>query len=721
MKGVIVYLRCLYPILLLLIGSSVPGQEHASIYDLSLNELDKLKISSGASLTRTEAGKVPASVTLITREMIEDSGARNLDELLEIYVPNLIRLEVAGGTGPKVGMRGILGGKNNKTLLLVNGRVMNQRAFYGAVSERFLPLFGDIESIEVVRGPGSSVYGPGAINGVISIRTSAQGLSDGLEATFRQGFVEGYTLGEARFTRTLGARSSLFGYYGIDDYRGADPADSPLTFSKTKTLSDGTDLFTAGVAIDSGIVRHNKALDGKLHHKAHLEVRHGNSALWARFVRGGLHYLPARSVIESRETFEGSVQGLRYQQITMQGEQGVELDPRLMLRLRASYDIHDVVRADVFEIANREFIAAFREDELNLRSLLSWTPRANQSVAVGVDYSREWFGKDPWGLTDDPAHNGRTDYEPWTTNLLGFLAEYQLNAGDQWTAFLGGRMDKHSFTQWMASPKAALVFTPVESNITKLFYNRSVRKSDDIELKQQADANPDSLAEIEKVNSLELRHDYRAGDDLVLSAALCWQDIDIIGFVGPPRNRTRPVGNEKIFGLEAEASYTGRRHILVGSYAFTKLREFTLLDESIRTQTETSAPYGYGNDLHHWPWHVGKLTWRWHVTRKLKASSSLRLLWGFKGAEAYADYNNEVLKRNSLTRTDDGRTNAFAGSAFLNLGFVYHPGPGIELALHLQNVLGWIQPDLNKRNFFGRMGGYRSEAAPVSVRLGYAL
>ena len=247
------YLRCLCGILVLLMGSAAPAQENASIYDLGLDELDKLRIASGASLTKTEAGKTPASVTLITREMIKEANARSLDELLEIYVPNLIRLEVAGGTGPKVGMRGILGGKNNKTLLLVNGRVMNQRTFYGAVSERFLPLFGDIESIEVVRGPGSSVYGPGAINGVISIRTSALSSSDGLEATFGQSIGEGYTLGEARYARTLGTRSSVFGYYGIDDYRGADPADSPLTFSKTKTLSNGTDLFIAGVAIDSGI------------------------------------------------------------------------------------------------------------------------------------------------------------------------------------------------------------------------------------------------------------------------------------------------------------------------------------------------------------------------------------------------------------------------------------------------------------------------------------
>jgi outer membrane receptor protein involved in Fe transport len=706
-------------LVLLALAASLPAQETTSIYDLTLEELINLRVSSGASLTKTEAGKTPASVTLITREMIEASGARRLDELLEIYVPNLIRLEVAGGPGPKVGLRGIVGGRSNKTLLLVNGRIMNQRTIYGAISERFMPMLGDIESIEVVRGPGSSVYGPGAINGVISIRTSSQAASDGLVISFRQGFIEGYTMGEVRYARTLGARSSVFGYYGVNDYRGSDPADSPMTFSRTKTLTSDRNLFTAGVAIDSGIVRHNKAFEGQLNHKAHLEVRRGNTHLWARFVRGGLLYLPARSVFESQRKLEGLEEGLQYQQVTVQGEHTVGLGSRTSLQLRASYDIHDVVKDVVAATPNRVHNSAFREDELNARSLVTWTPRADHSVAAGVEYSHEWFGKGPWGLTDDPAHNSRTDLEPWTTNLIGFLGEYQWNASARWTAFLGGRLDKHSFTGWLTSPKVAIVFSPTESYTAKLLYNRSVRKSDDFELKQQHDADPDSDGEVERVDSFELRHDYRPGETTMLSAAAFWQEVDIIGWVGAPRYQSRRVGTEEIIGLEAEASYEVRRHRLSSSYAFTKLRDFSLADEAIRNQTETSAPYGYGNDLHHFPRHVGKLAWRCKLYSRLTTVSSLRLLWGFHGARHYAEYNNEVLIQNTLSRTDDGRTNAFEGTALLNLGADFQVRPALKLGLRLHNVLGWMQQDLNKRNFYGRMAGYRVEAPAISLRIGY--
>ena len=705
---------------LVAMGTSIQdssAQTGGDLYELDLRELSQLRTSSGAALTRTEAGKVPAAVTTITRKMIAESGARSLDELLEIYVPNLMRLWVAGGAGPKVGVRGIMGGRNHKTLILVNGRIANQRTIYGAISERFVPLFGDIESIEVVRGPGSSVYGPGAINGVISIKTLTRA-SDGVTTAFRQGFVEGYTLGEVRFAHALGSQSNFLGYYGVADYRGSDAADSPLVFSKTKSLESGVDLFTAGVPIYSGILRDNKALEGKPLHKAHLEYRHGNSLLWARLVRGGILQLPARSFIESQETFESN-QGLRYQQLTMQGEQALKLSRRSRLQLRAGYDIHDIVK-DPGLLTDREYAAAFREDELNLRSLLSWTPHDDQSVAVGLEFSREWFGKKPFSLTDDPAHNVRTDLEPWTTNMIGFLGEYQWNATPRWTAFFGGRMDRHTFTQWMFSPKSALVFSPNASNTAKLLYNRSVRKSDDIELKQQHDANPDFDGEIEKVDALELRHEYRANEELVLSAAAFWQSVDIIGWTASA-NRSSPVGKEEIYGLEAGMGYRGSRHDMTLSYAFTKLRDFTLADETIATQTESSAPYGFGNDLHHWPWHVGKLTWSTRLSRNLRALSSLRLFWGFKGAEDYAEYNNEVLQRNSLTRTDDGRTDAFEGNAFLNVGTVYDVGRRLQLSLHAHNILGWLQYDVNKRNFFGRMAGYRSEAPAISIRLGSGL
>jgi outer membrane receptor for ferrienterochelin and colicins len=697
-----------------------PGAAPAieDLYGLDLHQLHQLRMASGATLTRTEAGKVPASVTTITRRMIHESGARSLDELLDLYVPNLVLVGVAGGPGPKVGLRGVVGGRNHKTLVLVNGRVTNQRTIYGAISERFLPMLGDVEKIEVVRGPGSSIYGPGAINGVISIQTLAQQSVDGVHLAVRQGFVEGYSLAEVKASHSLGLRSQLFGYYGIADYRGAEAKDAPMTFSRTSTMSNGVDLFTAGVPIRSGIAADNRSLGGDLLHKAHAEYRGQSRGLWVRFVRGGILQVPARSLIENLEIFDRQ-QGLQYQQVTIQGEQALALGQEARLQLRAGYDVQDVVK-DPGGPDGQQFTAAFREDEFSTRALLSWTPSDSRSAAVGVEYSREWFGKDPWSLTADGAHNSRTELSPWATNAVGLLSEYQWQIDPRWTAFLGGRLDRHSFTQWMVSPKAALLFSPGAAHTSKLLYNRSVRKNDDIELKLQHDADPEFDGEIEQIDAIELRHDYEATADLTLSAAGFWQDVDIIAWAGS-RNRSSPVGSEQIYGLETEATYRGRRHQVWLSYAFTRLRDFVLADVNLVNQTETSAPYGYGNDLHHFPRHVGKMTWNAQVRPRLRLMTSLRLFWGFDGAEAYARYNNEVLQQLSLTLTDDGRTDAFEGSAFVNLGVAYDVTRRIQINAHAHNVLGWLQHDVNKRNFFGRMGGYRSQAPAISLQLSHRL
>ncbi len=59
------------------------------VMDMSLSELQQVEVTAG-TLDQTELRKVPATVTTITSEDIRDSGARNLDELLEIYVPNML-------------------------------------------------------------------------------------------------------------------------------------------------------------------------------------------------------------------------------------------------------------------------------------------------------------------------------------------------------------------------------------------------------------------------------------------------------------------------------------------------------------------------------------------------------------------------------------------------------------------------------------------------------
>jgi outer membrane receptor for Fe3+-dicitrate len=138
----------------------VTSGEGDSLFEMSIEQLMEIEVGSSATLTQSKPRLVPAAVTTITKEQIQASGTRSLNELLEIYVPNL-QIVLHLWEPQHLGLRGSISDRDDKYLLLVNGRVMNERLHYGALSERDLPLLRDIHHIEVIRGPGSVLYGPG--------------------------------------------------------------------------------------------------------------------------------------------------------------------------------------------------------------------------------------------------------------------------------------------------------------------------------------------------------------------------------------------------------------------------------------------------------------------------------------------------------------------------------------------------------------------------------
>ena len=135
---------------------------------LDLEDLMNLRVSNVASLIPTESKKLPVSSTIITHEMIKNSGTRNMMELLEIFVPSY-QFQSFITSGGFDGFRGL--SSRRKFMILVNGKVMTSPRISTNIPETLTSLLGDIESIEVIRGPGSAILGPGAISGIISIKT----------------------------------------------------------------------------------------------------------------------------------------------------------------------------------------------------------------------------------------------------------------------------------------------------------------------------------------------------------------------------------------------------------------------------------------------------------------------------------------------------------------------------------------------------------------------
>jgi vitamin B12 transporter len=116
----------------------------------------------------TDAERVPAAVTVLTRQEIEDRGYQTIAEALAT-VPGMNTVQT-GGLGQQTSVF-IRGTASRHVLVLLDGVPVNDPAEPNGAFNFGNELLGDIERIEVVRGPGSALYGSGAIGGVINLVT----------------------------------------------------------------------------------------------------------------------------------------------------------------------------------------------------------------------------------------------------------------------------------------------------------------------------------------------------------------------------------------------------------------------------------------------------------------------------------------------------------------------------------------------------------------------
>ena len=134
----------------------------------SLEDLMNIQVTS-ASKTEQKISNVAAAIFVITQEDIRRSGATNIPDLLRM-VPG-VQVAQVNANKWAISARGLNDLYSNELLVLVDGRTVYTPTFGGVFWDVLdLPL-DDIQQIEVIRGPGSSVWGSNAVNGVINIIT----------------------------------------------------------------------------------------------------------------------------------------------------------------------------------------------------------------------------------------------------------------------------------------------------------------------------------------------------------------------------------------------------------------------------------------------------------------------------------------------------------------------------------------------------------------------
>jgi outer membrane receptor for ferrienterochelin and colicins len=147
--------------------------DNSDIYSFSLEELLNMHVSI-ASRNEIPLAKTPSSVSLFTREDIDRLGLRTLGDLLTRVPGFYSMMDSVEGNSSHMVMRGHAQNYANTLLVLLNGQRINDD-YTGGLNYfiRYLSI-RDASKIEVIRGPGSALYGSNAYSGVINIITDAK-------------------------------------------------------------------------------------------------------------------------------------------------------------------------------------------------------------------------------------------------------------------------------------------------------------------------------------------------------------------------------------------------------------------------------------------------------------------------------------------------------------------------------------------------------------------
>jgi iron complex outermembrane receptor protein len=186
--------------------------------DIASKSIEELMNVDVTSVSRKEQklSRTPAAVYVITQDAIQRSGATNIPDLLRM-VPGVQVAQVDANRWA-ISVRGFNNVYSNKLLVLVDGRTIYTPTFSGVYWDQIDIPLDTIERIEVVRGPGGTVWGANAVNGVINIITKNSKDTQGARVMAGGGSHQSGDY-DARFGGRLG---SVGTYRASGDFRSFD-------------------------------------------------------------------------------------------------------------------------------------------------------------------------------------------------------------------------------------------------------------------------------------------------------------------------------------------------------------------------------------------------------------------------------------------------------------------------------------------------------------------
>lgn len=195
-------------------SSPVPLEK---LEDLSLEDLINIKVTS-VSKREQNLRSAGAAISVLGQEDLQRSGANTIADVLRV-VPGM-NVGAVNSIQWAVSSRGFNSLYSNKLLVLVDGRAVYNPFYTGVFWDMQRPMFEDLNRIEVIRGPGATIWGANAVNGVINIVSESAKDTQGTFLYGGGGDIE-QGLGGLRYGGRIGERTyyRVFGsFYSKSDY-----------------------------------------------------------------------------------------------------------------------------------------------------------------------------------------------------------------------------------------------------------------------------------------------------------------------------------------------------------------------------------------------------------------------------------------------------------------------------------------------------------------------
>jgi len=552
---------------------------------LSLDELLNIEIAA-ASKSTMNVDEAPGIVTVITREEILRYGLETLDDALNLAPGFTTGRSIQSGFHNTLYVRGFHSLFAETVLILWNGQRLNEAITGGAVS--IAPDFplDQVKQIEIIRGPGSALYGANAFAALINIitdETDHEGLDIGLALgghEAREGALHfGRAFGEWHWSFSADCRhreiaavaSQPFVQYATEnpppfpiglslnrEFKGLQSADRNEALSFSSALSFGGLTLRARAAREEDANNWGTGVPAGPFTDPFGETFDLNEDRYRHQGKGEAHRFGAFYNHEAHRALSWNA-ALTYSDVEQQS-------------FYRNVNLQHVAAAMAGEGLELGFLQDRRSNTLNGEWTFDWRPRIGHSLVFGYSFQRDRVDRGD-NFTNEGAR--RDDIVVSTAALrpngdfLGggarevhaLYGQYTWEIGDR-AAWTGGvRVDDYSDFGRTVNPRLAVVLSASDQVSFKALYGQAFRAPTFMELTNDLDGavlpNPDLKPE--KMRTYEVQANYKPIDGLHASLSVYLLDVDDVIRQTPTLNpdalfevQARNHGERRGKGLEFE-------------------------------------------------------------------------------------------------------------------------------------------------------------------------